>query len=508
MMNKWKKIESILNDTSRPLDEASRIELLEELSIYHEELIFQNQELKRINENLNKLKDDYKELFDFAPLGYFIIDKKARIIKCNSYIRKNFDVKLKANIIDYIEHSSDKKLNNFLNTLRQKNESRDTVVFKSSNKSFPMELIGKVISSKEDNYLIACLDVEKRLKSMEEIKALSFKDPLTNLYNRRYFEETINRMNQEEHMPLSIIMGDVNGLKLVNDTFGHNEGDKLLKTAGEEMLKLGRSSDVIARIGGDEFAIILSKISEDSVTTILDRFNQACSNLKIDNASFSIAFGSATINETSENIDEMISKAEEKMYKSKRLTEENKGVEIINSILVTLYKKHPREESHSKRVAEYMKKIGIYLGYDENQIERMEMAGLFHNVGKVAIDPDILNQISQISYDEYSELKKHVEIGYRILKSSSVFSQIAHIVLYHQEWFNGKGYPKKLKGSEIPLESRILSICVAYEYMTSETTYREAMPEDDAIAKLEAGANSQFDKKLVNAFVKMIRESK
>ncbi len=507
-MNKWKKIESILNDTNRPLDDVSRIELCEQLSIYHEELLFQNQELKRINEDLTGLKNDYKELFDIAPVGYFIIDKKGKILKANSYISKNFDIKFKTNIIDYIEPSSEKKLNTFLKTLWQTNESRENVIFKSSDKSLPMELIGKSVISKENNYLIACLNLEKQFQSMEEMKALSFKDPLTNLYNRRYFEEKLYSMNQAEYMPFSVIIGDVNGLKLVNDTFGHSEGDALLKTAGEQMLKLGRSSDVIARIGGDEFAILLPNISEASAKNILERFNNSCSNLKIDKASFSIAFGSATINDVAENIEEIMIKAEEKMYQSKRSTEEQKGAKIINSILLTLYEKHPREELHSKKVAEYMRKIGTYLGYDKNHIEKMEKAGLFHNVGKVAIDPNILNHIATLSYDDYSELKKHVEIGYRILKSSSVFSQIAHIVLYHQEWVNGKGYPKKLKGSEIPIESRILSICVAYEYMISETSYREAMAQDDVLAQLETGADTQFDKELLNTFVTMIRNDK
>ncbi len=505
-MNKWEKIETILNDTNRPLDDASRIELLEQLSIYHEELVFQNQELKRINENLTELKNDYKELFDFAPLGYFIIDQKGRIITANSYIRKHFAVEHKTNIIDYVDHSSDKELNTFLQTLRQTNESRETVLFKASGKSLAMELIGKSIISKEQNYLIACLNVEKRLQSIEEMKELSFKDPLTGLYNRRYFEEKLYSMNKPEYMPLSVIMGDVNGLKLVNDTFGHSAGDVLLKTAGKKMLKLGRSSDVIARIGGDEFAILLSNTSEKSAKNILDRFNKSCSNLKIDKVCFSIAFGSASMNEIAESIEKIMGKAEEKMYQYKRGTEEKKGAKIIRSILRSLYEKHPEEEAHSRRVAEYMRKTGTYLGYDKNHIARLETAGLFHNVGKVAFDSDILNHIANLSYDGYCELKKHVEIGYRILKSSSVFLQIAQIVLYHQEWVNGKGYPKKLKGSEIPLESKILSICTAYEYMRSETPYREAMTVDDALAQLEAGADSQFDKELVNAFVAMIRK--
>ncbi|MBN2795112.1 MAG: diguanylate cyclase [Clostridia bacterium] len=505
-MSKWEKIKSTLNDTLYLLDDASKTELIQQISIYHEELYFQNQELMRINERLEIVKNNYQELFDFSPVCYFIINEKGLILDANKKASEWFGTVHETNIAQYIDSESQNDFYFFLREVYGHKENRSKIVFRSKGQALHFEIIGKPIVNTKNHFLIACLDLENEYQAMKKIKDLSFKDQLTGLYNRRYFEEEIHRINHPRMLPFSIIIGDVNGLKLVNDAFGHQAGDDLLRRAAQIMLNIDRGTDIIARIGGDEFAVLLPNTTEEDCKKILNRFHSSCSNLIIRDIGFSISFGSATMNDSTEDVEEVISNAEESMYRSKLLTESSKSAEIVNSILAALHEKHPREEFHSKRVSEYMKRMGEYYGFDKNHIEMMGAAGILHDIGKVAIDYSILDKSSSLSKEEIDEIRRHSEIGFRILKTSSVFSDIARIILHHHEWCNGNGYPKGLMGSEIPFEAKVLSICDAYDAMTSDRPYRKALTSENALVELESSAVDQFDQDIVSAFTDMIKK--
>ncbi len=463
--------------------------------------------MKRINENLKELKDDYEELFEFAPIGYFIVDNNFIIKKLNNNSKKWFEAEIDKNIKEYIEPNSQSDFYFFAKDLIIKKEARVNVVFRSCGEILHFELIGKKVNSKPNHYLIACIDVERQFMDMEKIKNLSFRDQLTGLYNRRYFEEELKRLTQPRQMPFSIIIGDVNGLKLINDAFGHKLGDDLLINASSVMGKIDRGTDVISRIGGDEIAVLLPKTNEEELKKILSRFDKSCSDLKLGDISYSIAFGAATMNDVSESVEDVIKIAEDRMYRNKLLNESSKNATIINSILKSFYLKYPNEELHSKRVSNYMEKMGEILNLDKNRIEVMKLAGLLHDIGKISIDYSVLDKNTSHTKEDIIEIKKHPEIGYRILNSSTAFSEVAPIVLYHHEWVNGKGYPRGIKGDDIPYESRVLSICDAYDAMVCDRPYREAMSKEDAIAELEFKSGTQFDKEIVEIFVKMIRDN-
>lgn len=341
---------------------------------------------------------------------------------------------------------------------------------------------------------------EKREKE-KQIEYLNLHDHLTGLYNRRFFEEELKRLDTKRNLPLSILDIDVNGLKLTNDTFGHHEGDKILIKSAEAIKNNLRGDDIAARIGGDEFSVILPNCNNKEATAISNRFKEDIKDKSQIGIPFSLAIGINTKIKAEENIKDVLKKAESKMYENKLFSDQSKRREVIHTMLSTLHEKHPREEEHSKRVSELSLKIGKAINLKEDRLNLLKTAGLLHDIGKIAIDYSIIEKTGKLTETEYLEVKKHTEIGYRILKTSIEYEDIAKIVLYHHEKIDGEGYPEGIKGNEIPLESRIISIADAYDAMTSVRPYKFKIKKEDAIKELLKSSNTQFDQSLVKIFI-------
>ncbi len=167
-------------------------------------------------------------------------------------------------------------------------------------------------------------------------------------------------------------------------------------------------------------------------------------------------------------------------------------------------KKNKREEEHSHRVSMLCQDMGHALGLTEGDTEELKTIGLLHDIGKIAIEENILNKREELTEDEWQEIKRHPEIGYRILNTVNDMLEIAEYVLYHHERWDGKGYPKGLKGEEIPLQSRIITIADAYDAMTSQRSYRNALQEETAIEELKINSGTQFDPELVRIFIEKV----
>ncbi|MGH4137948.1 HD domain-containing phosphohydrolase [Clostridium sp.] len=347
-------------------------------------------------------------------------------------------------------------------------------------------------------------DFSEKKQKQEEIEFLSYHDQLTGLYNRRFYEEELNRLDTEKNLPMTIVMGDVNGLKLINDSFGHNMGDELLKKVAEVITKGCRSNDIVARLGGDEFVIILPKTDAFETERIIKRINELALNEKLVPVGISISFGYETKNNEEGKIQVIFKKAEDHMYKKKLFESPSMRGRTINAIINTLHEKNKREEQHSHRVSSLCESMGEALGLTEKEIQELKMVGLLHDIGKIAIDENILNKPGKLTVDEWKEIKRHPEIGYRILNTVNDMSDIANYTLYHHERWDGKGYPKGLREEEIPFVSRIITIADAYDAMTSERSYRSALPEDVVIGELEKNSGIQFDPKLTCVFIEKV----
>lgn len=348
---------------------------------------------------------------------------------------------------------------------------------------------------------------EKRNK-MDQVEFLSYHDKLTGLYNRRFFEEEMNRLDTERNLPFSLIMGDVNGLKLMNDSFGHVLGDELLQKVADVLREGCRNDEIIARIGGDEFVILLPKTDADQADHIVRRIKDLCTRQRVNALEVSISFGAETKREAEEDLQEILKKAEMKMYQEKLVEGPRVREKTINTIIHVFNNKNKNQGMHVERVSELCETLGSALGLTEHKLELLRKAGLLHDIGKVALDDYIFVKPEALDEEEREQVNRHTEIGYRILSTVKELSEMADYVLYHHEKWDGKGYPYGLKGEKIPLESRILAIVDAYEAMTSERSYRKPMEEEKALQELEKNAGGQFDPNLVCVFIKKMKEGK
>lgn len=351
-------------------------------------------------------------------------------------------------------------------------------------------------------------DISQRKAAEKEILYMSYHDQLTGVYNRRFFEEEFNRLNADRYMPISLIMADVNGLKLINDAFGHENGDELLKRMARVLSDNCRHGEIIARLGGDEFVILLPKTSVYEAEKIVKRIKESCHNEAFKNIEFSMSFGWDSKRSTDESIKDLFKRVEDLMYRNKLVESPSIRGKMFETVISTLHAKNEREERHSSRVSYYCERIAKALCMNSINVKELKTAGWLHDIGKIAISDSILDKPSSLTEAEWKEIKKHPEIGYRILNSVHEFTDLAEHILLHHERYDGKGYPKGLRGDEIPVQARIIAIADAFDAMTSDRTYRKALSEEAAISQLVDNAGTQFDPLLVDVFISILREDK
>ncbi len=391
--------------------------------------------------------------------------------------------------------------------------------------SVPLKIEGKVIGAMtvQNYYNPVCYsekDIELmeivadqvataivRKKSEERITYISFHDTLTGLYNRAYFEEELKRMNHPRFYPLSIVMIDINGLKAVNDAFGHQQGDELLKNLASLLKRNSREVDVLARLGGDEFAIILPNTSKSDVEAFCQRLNRDCQRNSFQPAYLNpnISLGFATQEGTLVNCEEIIKEADNKMYENKLFNAKSREKHLLNAFLTILVKRDVPTESHLQSVAKISSLIGQKMGLKHYDLNRLHLLALLHDIGKIGIPERILFKTEPLTDEEWQTLKNHCQIGYRITKNIPNFSSIAKEVLYHHERWDGTGYPTGLKELEIPLLSRIIAIADAYDVMQSNRNYKKSINQEEAWEEIRKNAGSQFDPELVKVFLEVIR---
>lgn len=343
-------------------------------------------------------------------------------------------------------------------------------------------------------------DATEKKERQEKIEYLSYHDQLTGLYNRHFFEEELKRIDVERNLPLSIAMIDVNGLKLTNDAFGHESGDLLLKSVSNVLKGECRADDIISRIGGDEFVLLLPKTNHAETELIVKRIYKEIESQKINNIILSVSIGWETKINPLEEIKEVYSKAEDYMYRKKITESQSMRNQTIKVIMHTLHEANSREKIHSERVSKLCRTIGETMKMEEEVLKELEITGLMHDIGKIAINNNILNKPGKLTEAEYEEIKRHPEISYHILKSADVYTRLADYVLSHHERWDGKGYPRGLSGEEIPFVARIITVADAYEAMTANRPYKEALSHESAMEELKRCAGTQFDPAIVAAF--------
>lgn len=476
-----------------------------------------NNQKERIQANqlINKQKLLLQSSLDSTDdIEIFALDTNYNYLAFNKFHQHNMnlyhDVNIKdgTNFIDHISIPSMKeRLKRQIDFALAGNTYRHINKIETEFDNYLEEIITPIIDKhgKVNGVTFFSEDVTEQTLYEQNILYLSYNDPLTNAPNRRYYMENLKNVNQESNLPLSIIMVDINGLKIINDAFGHEAGDELLKTVYAILDENFSKSGSIARIGGDEFTILLPKTTNDAAMKLIEKAKSQIENQKINNLTISVSFGLST-KIGNEDIQKVINEAEDDMYTHKLFEVTSHRHNTINTILNTLHVKNPREELHSKRVSEICIALGKALKMSTDDLNMLKTISNLHDIGKIAIDESILNKPDKLTNEEWAVIKKHPETGFRILSSSPEYAKIAQDILSHHERWDGKGYPRGLKGDEIPIRARIICIADAYDAMISERPYRKPLTHAEAIAEIKANMGTQFDPKIAKIFVKLYEE--
>jgi diguanylate cyclase len=347
-------------------------------------------------------------------------------------------------------------------------------------------------------------DITQRKEAEERIKYLSFHDRLTDLYSRDYFEEELRRIDTPRELPLSLVMGDVNGLKLVNDVFGHQEGDTLLRKIADALKGSCRKEDMVARWGGDEFVVLLPKTTEVLALEFAKRVRVLCNETNGTPIQPSIALGIVTKESADQDLRELLKTAEDRMYRNKLMERKSTRSAIIYSLQRTVQEKSLEMGEHAVRLKSLALDVGRAAGLPDDKLDELSLLAMLHDIGKLAISDQILGKPGRLLPEEWEAMQSHLEIGYRIVESTPELAHIGEALLAHHEWWDGTGYPKRLNGEQIPFISRILAVVDAYDVMTHDRPYRAAVGINEALNELRQCAGTQFDPQLVDLFVQVV----
>lgn len=350
------------------------------------------------------------------------------------------------------------------------------------------------------------LEVTERKRYEEQLKYLSLHDQLTGLYNRAFFEEELKRLAGGRDYPITVLVADLDGLKLVNDTLGHAKGDEMLKACAGILRASLRRSDILARIGGDEFAVLLPRMDEKAAAEIARRITARVGehNAQHPELPLHLSWGYATSKGSEEPLEETFRKADDLMYRHKLMHRTSARNQIISALLAVLEEKDFVAAGHAQRVEEWCLKVGERIGLSPRQTADLALLARVHDLGKVAVPDSVLFKKGPLTEEELNIMRQHCERGYRIALSSPDLAGVADLILKHHERWDGTGYPLGLKGDEIPVECRILAIADAFDAMTSRRPYREPVPVEAALAELKRCAGSQFDPHLVEVFASVV----
>ncbi|MTV50005.1 diguanylate cyclase [Heliobacillus mobilis] len=458
---------------------------------------------------LREREKRFAQFLDEMPLGVAQIDNKGVLIYNNGSLERIFGLS---------RWNLEKRgLASFLLDIRQQRDSdhllnKQTPLGRSSKKILgdgrEMDVEIQWIYNDDEkgnpNYTFFITDVTEQKRREEELHYLCFHDNLTGLYNRAYFEQEMNRLNTFRQLPLSIVIGDVNGLKLVNDTFGHKEGDRLLVCIAQVLKSELRNEDIICRWGGDEFAVVLPKTDEATAEKICSRILRTCKEADEGPIPLNISLGVACKTNPEQKINEIFVQAEEKLYRRKF----HASIEVRNTILKSLKDKLAEKYNETQAHIEHLRQLAIQLGkslkLSDNELNELYLLASLHDIGKIAIPVHIASKEEKLRVEEWEIMKSHSEVGYRLVRTLPEYAHIADKILTHHEKWDGTGYPLGLKRNEIPVLARILAIADAFDVMVNGRPYKKPLSLEEALRELAKGAGSHFDPAMVEDFFKII----
>lgn len=467
--------------------------------------------------DLNKESfDNVKSIFDDHPTITYIIDPETGSILYANKAALDFYGYTNKDILNMsIQHFNllkEEKIKDLMKKARDKSQAYFTFPHRLRSGEVRMVEVysGPITYGNKTALLSAIVDVTEKEESMKEIKYLAYHDYLTGAYNRRYFENMFSRLNEEDNYPISVILADINGLKIINESYGYKVGDMLIKKAADE-IKSFVEDGIVTRLGGDEFAVLFTKKSELDILSLTNKLEDEMEKaIKLSHYDIevevylSISFGYGSQNEKIKDLDGILNQAEAHVNRRKFYNNKSIKSHMIKAMMSSLFLKSEREKNHSERVSYYCVEIAKALNWDGIRVNRIRVEGVLHDIGKIGIAEAILNKPGKLDEDEWVEMKMHPVKGAMILKEMEGYEEIADVVLSHHERLDGKGYPNGQKGNEITIESRIIAIADAYDAMVENRPYRESLSQEEAIAELVKCSGTQFDPDIVDVFINKV----
>lgn len=480
-----------------------------------------NNELEDANRSLNESREQLRLILDSTAEAIFGVDMQLRCTFCNTSAVEMLGLKSAEELLgkDMHELIHYKNRNgeplpktecSFMRTCVDgiAIHADDEVFWRPNGTSFEVaynsypqykngELVGAVVTF-----------VDNTLKKIHEqqIEYFSSHDSLTGLLNRSYFETILKKTDTKSNLPISIIMGDLNGLKLTNDIFGHSAGDELLIKVAENLKKICRNEDLIGRWGGDEFVVLLPRTKREDAKAIMSRIKDVLLKEKVNAIRCSMSLGCDTKTDPDQSLDLVMKNAESEMYKEKVMTRNKVSADMINALIMFLYGKSQREERHSSSVSELCKEIGEALALPDTEVAQLRSAGFLHDIGKIGIDASVvLKNEETYTETEESEYRLHPVIGYRILNLFDNTLNLAESVYSHHERWDGTGFPRGLKGREIPLNARIIAVAGRYDTLLNDSP-DGVKDSDQVLEELQKEAGTRLDPHIVDVFIKMMKE--
>jgi len=427
--------------------------------------------LEFANEEINRTKDSLFLILDSTAEGILGIDLTGKCIFCNNSCIKLLGYDSQENILG--EHlntilfhevvsEKDPLNNNIILKCILSNEkvsaeeqifwkadgTQISVAYHARSKLKNGEIIGAVVTF---------IDITERKEGEAKIKYLGSHDALTGLLNRSGYEDKVKEYDNPLFFPISIIFGDLNGLKLMNDVFGHGAGDMLIQKTAEVLKKACRDIDIAARVGGDEFIVLLPKTDAEEALQIMKQIKFEMSKERVFGIKSSIAIGFDTKDNSAQIFEKVMGNAEREMYKEKLLSKKNYSIDTIQSILKILYERNPIEKVYTGRVVSLSNRMGRKIGLTAHEQKRLTDVAYIHGIGKIVLDEEIFKK-DELSEKEQFQMNQHPIVGFRILNLFDNTLDLAdYVYALHEKW-DGTGMPKGLKGEEIPFISRMMQL--------------------------------------------------
>ena len=461
-------------------------------------------------------EEKYRSLIESTDDSIYMIDKDCRYQFVNGRVLTRLKVTEKKIIGkrygDFHDTNDTREFENYVSKVFKTGVSYQYEYKNRKEDRYTLRTISPIMepnTSKVKYVAIVSKNITDLKKTEQKLKYLSLHDPLTGLYNRAYFEEEMHRFDNSRFELVGLIVCDIDGLKLINDTLGHNKGDQLLITASKVIRKSFREGDVVARVGGDEFATILPNSPRPKVENICQRIKHAVTvyNRKNTLLPLSIATGFAIRNNSNQSMADLYREADNNMYKEKLYSSQNARNIIVKNLINAVEVKGVLDKQSFEHFSNLAVMLARAAGITKRRMNDLILAAQFHDVGNISVHDKILHKPGRLTSEEFVEIQKHSDVGHRIAQSAPDLAHISDYILKHHEWWNGNGYPLGLKGNEIPLESRIIAIVDAYESMTSNRPTGHAVSKNEALAELKKCAGTQFDPSLVKKFIEVMENS-